>query len=189
MKKLVFLVSMMVAGATSLLAQSTDYKAFKVDVGGEYAIPSGDGAKAGIGFYLEPKYNITNNIAVGLKMETAIMAAESVAGASVDISAVNTYQFTGDYYFSNNYVRPFGGLGVGLYSLGSATFSAIDEEGNTADLTLDYGTKFGFAPRVGVLIGHFRLGLEYNVITGLESGVDKNYMALKLGWEIGGGKK
>ncbi len=189
MKKVLLLVAVLVAGIASANAQSENYKAFKVDVGALYGIPSGDGYTGGVGFYIEPKYNLNDNIALGLKMEWAIMGADDVEGMEVSISAIGSYQATADYYFGDSKVRPFVGLGAGIYSMGTAEVSAV---GAVEDdmMSVDYGSKFGFAPRVGVLMGHFRLGLEYNVITGIDSGLEsKNYLALKVGFEIGGGKK
>lgn len=193
MKKIILLVAILAAGFSASFAQ-LNYKAFKVDVGGLYAIPTGDGVKAGAGFYVEPKYNITDHIAAGFKMEWAIMGAEESEGVSVDISAVGSYQVTGDYYFGTSKVRPFAGLGMGIYSLGTATYKlSVDEEDFDMEgesEPVDFGNKFGFAPRVGILMSHFRVGLEYNIITGLDSKFDsKNYLALKVGFEIGGGKK
>ncbi len=193
MKKIFFILTVTLTSICSAFAQSSDYKAFKVDVGGLYAIPSGDGAKAGAGFYIEPKYNITNNIALGLKFESAIMAAAddvNIGGiatiSSLDISAVSTYQITGDYYFNENKVRPFAGLGLGIYNLGDIEFG-------TEEANFEIGSKFGFAPRAGILLGHFRLALEYNIITGVDTGLDafdnKNYLSFKVGFEIGGGRK
>ncbi|MBR8534370.1 outer membrane beta-barrel protein [Carboxylicivirga sediminis] len=189
MKKVLLLVAVLVAGIASANAQSENYKAFKVDAGALYAIPGGDGVKSGAGFYIEPKYNLTDNIALGLKMEWAVMGADDVDGMSVDISALGSYQVTGDYYFGDSKVRPFVGLGAGIYSMGTMEYSAVDAmDGNMG--TLDYGSKFGFAPRAGLLMGHFRLGLEYNVITGIDSALDsRNYLSFKVGFEIGGGKK
>ncbi len=72
--------------------------------------------------------------------------------------------------------------------MGSVEFSSMDA--NTDMEPIEYGSKFGFAPRAGLLLGHFRLGLEYNVITGVDSDLDsRNYMSIKVGFEIGGGKK
>lgn len=181
MKKLVLLFVMALA-VSSAFSQSENYKPFKVDAGFLYAIPGGDGVKSGAGFYLEPKYNINDNIALGLKLEVAVMGASDDLGTDVSITALKTYQLTGDYYFNQNRVRPFAGLGVGMYSLGSVEVGGVE--------VADFGTKFGFAPRVGLLIGHFRAGLEYNVITGIESGMEsRNYISMKIGFEIGGGKK
>jgi len=185
MRRLILLI-FAIAFFSSLFAQRAEYKAFKVDVGGLYAIPSGDGVKAGAGFYFEPKYNITDNIAAGLRMEWAMMGASDDLGDDVSISSLGSYLLTGDYYFNTKKVRPFAGLGVGLYSLGSIEFDDEVGEGE-----IDMGNKFGFAPRIGLLLGHFRLGLEYNVITGVDSDVfdSKNYLSFKFGFEIGGGKK
>ncbi|TLX71160.1 hypothetical protein E9993_21060 [Labilibacter sediminis] len=195
MKKILLILVVALATMSNSFAQSSDYKAFKVDVGGLYAIPAGEAAGAGAGFYLEPKYNVTNNIAVGLKMEWAVMGASSDFD-NVSISAIGSYQLTGDYYFTENKVRPFAGLGVGIYSLGSVDFDVeVDPfaEDFAVEESFDFGSKFGFAPRVGLLMGHFRAALEYNVITGVDTGFEdfdnKNYLSIKLGFEIGGGKK
>ncbi|WP_066629531.1 outer membrane beta-barrel protein [Labilibacter marinus] len=191
MKKILLILVVALATVATSFAQSTDYKPFKVDVGALYAIPGGEAVSAGAGFYLEPKYNVTNNIAVGLKMEWAIMGASSDYD-NVSISAVGSYQLTGDYYFSENKVRPFAGLGIGIYSLGSVETDVVSAAAGEDPFAYDFGSKFGFAPRVGLLMGHFRAALEYNVITGIDTGIseldNKNYLSIKLGFEIGGGK-
>ena len=188
MKKVLLLVAVLVAGIVSANAQSENYKAFKVDLGLLYAIPGGDGITGGIGYYLEPKYNLTDNIALGLKLEGAVMGADDISGASASITALGSYQLTGDYYFGDSKVRPFLGLGTGIYSMGSIDYDfSLDADSN---MSLDYGSKFGFAPRAGLLLGHFRVAMEYNVITGIEDPLpSRNYLSFKVGFEIGGGKK
>ncbi|MBS2210350.1 outer membrane beta-barrel protein [Carboxylicivirga mesophila] len=198
MKKVLLLVAVLVAGIASANAQSENYKAFKVDVGTLYAIPGAEEMASGLGFYIEPKYNMTDNLALGLKMEWAIMGAADEY--DVDISALGTYQLTGDYYFGDSKVRPFVGLGAGIYAMGSVTASNTQMSiggvtVDAGDLMVDevmpeFGTKFGFAPRAGLLLGHFRLGLEYNIITGIDDVLpSRNYLSFKVGFEIGGGKK
>ena len=194
MKRFFLFFALVFAALTTSFAQSTSYKAFKVDVGGLYAIPSGDGIKAGVGFYLEPKYNINDNIALGLKMEWALMGASDKLGSNASVSTLGTYQLTGDYYFNTNKIRPFAGLGLGIYNLGTVEFSAnLNETDDAITINgdpIDYGSKFGFTPRVGLLMGHFRVALEYNAIMGVDDVLDsKNYLSFKLGFEIGGGKK
>ncbi len=190
MKKILLIALVAVLGIAQASAQSENYKAFKVDVGMLYGLPSGEAFDAGIGFYLEPKYNVTDNIAVGLKMEWAVLGGSDELGSDVSISAINTYQLTGDYYFNTNKVRPFAGLGIGIYGLGSMDYDATTDY-YTISESYDLGSKFGFAPRVGLLMGHFRAALEYNVITGVDTDIvdSKNYLSIKLGFEIGGGKK
>ncbi len=169
--------------STTIFAQSENYKAFKVDLGVLYGLPSGDIYSSGIGFYLEPKYNVSDDIALGLRLEWAVLGAGDALG-DASISALSSYLLTGDYSFGEGTVRPYVGLGMGLYSFGS-----ISVDFGTGSGSLDMGTKFGLSPRAGVVLGHFKVGLDYNLITGLEEGVKANYLALKVGFVIGGGPK
>ena len=186
MKKLLFVISLF-AACTAAQAQSTMYKPVKVDL----ALGYGFGNAKGIVLSLEPKYNIKDQIAVGLRMEGAILAGMDVedggADADVSISAISSYLVTGDYYLSNNSFRPLVGLGTGIYSMGSVGVSTSDD--NLEDATVDVGNRFGLAPRVGFEVGHFRMGLEYNLITGQPENFNRNYFTTKIGFFFGGGKR
>src|SRR5690242_20431543 len=111
--------------------KESDLKPFKVDVSLGYAIPGGSGAKGGVLFVVEPKYAVAPNIAVGLRMEAAVMARAQVVDGeamSADVKAAGSYLATADYYFTDNYnFRPFGGIGAGIFTLASAS---VDESGN-----------------------------------------------------------
>lgn len=213
MKKIVLLVVFFaVAGTAAVKAQ--DFKPFRVGLGLGYARPAGDGAKAGVLFYLEPSYRINDKIAVGLKLETAIMLRATTLIQSGQttiydgkISAAGSYTVNGQYYFSNNGFRPFVGLGFGLYSLASADvsgFSNGNQQGSNQSATVSGGNKFGFYPRVGFDAGHFTMNLEYNIIgassetiqvdnngTVTTGKVDtkNNYLGLRIGFFIGGGRR
>lgn len=113
--------------SSSTMAQSeSDLKPFKVDVSLGYAIPGGTGAKGGVLFAIEPKYAVISNLAVGLRMEAAVIARFSGYDAegsvnSASVKAAGSYLATADYYFSDNYsLRPFAGAGAGIFSLASA---------------------------------------------------------------------
>jgi opacity protein-like surface antigen len=183
------------------MAQSNSgLKPFKVDVSLGYAIPGGSGAKAGVLFAVEPKYAVMSQLAVGLRMEAAVIARFSGYDAegypnNATVKAAGSYLATGDYYFTDNYsFRPFAGAGAGIFSLASA------EVNSNADV-ISAGTKFGGMIRAGIEMSHFRLGVEYNIVpstkfTGLDNNGDpatltsKNgYLGIKLGVCIGGGKK
>lgn len=169
-------------------AQEQVFKPFKVDIAAGYAIPGGKGSKAGAVFAIEPKYAVNDNISLGLRLELAATArgyVENGQAFSGDVKASASYLATGDYYFTTNKFRPFAGVGVGLYSLASATFDDSMEEVNEDDLTT--GSKFGFAPRAGFEYGHFRTALEFNAI-GKSGNVSDNYLSIKLGFSIGGGR-
>lgn len=182
MKKIFTLLGISILFLNVLFGQAENYKAFKVDLGMGYAAGMGD-LDGGLLWYLEPKYNLTDNIAVGVKLEQAALVA--VANGKTAVLAVATYQLTGDYYFGDAKVRFFGGLGMGMYGL--ASVSIEDSQGNVETVDIGGESVFGLSPRVGVLLGHFRLGLEYNLI--FAEIVNPNYLGIKLGFEIGGGKK
>ncbi len=184
MKKLFFIAAAILMFSAVTFGQS--YKPFKVGLGALYAIPTGDGAGGGVGFYLEPKYNLNDKFDMGLLIESALLASD-VDGASASISGVTSYSLTGDYMMGSGKTRPFVGLGLGIYSLGSVDWDVAGQTGS-----VDFGSKFGFSPRVGINLSHFQLQLQYHIITGQSSDiikVSKNYLAIKIGVEFGGGLK
>lgn len=205
MKKLLVLVAF---SLMSVCTFAQDYKAFRWGLGLGYAAPGGggDGAKGGVLLYTEPSYRINDQIAVGLRMEVAVMARVAVSGTSTnstadaEVKANGSYTINGQYYFGASSFRPFAGLGFGVFSLASATASA-NSSGTTSNGTVAGGTEIGFYPRVGFDVGHFTMNLEYNIIPktdgiaadsqGNLSNVEikNSYLGFKLGFFIGGGKK
>jgi len=199
------LAILILSSAISLSTKGQDQEAvqlkpFKVDLSIGYAIPGGEGTKGGILFALEPKYAVIPNLSVGLRMEAAIIAQFSgydEDGNVMDtkVKAAGSYLATGDYYFTNNYAfRPFAGAGAGIYSVAAM-------EVNSQNGKISGGSKFGQLVRAGFEAGHFRVGLEYNIVpkttyegynadgdyvTGLSS--SNNYMGIKIGVCFGGGR-
>lgn len=84
-------------------SQSQNYKAFKAELLVGYAMLMGTGR--GLGLSFEPKYNISDNIAVGIKAEAAALAAISNSSSGV-VSVVTSYSLTGEYYLGDRMVRP-----------------------------------------------------------------------------------
>ena len=192
MKKITFSILFLFAIA---IANAQTFKPFKVDLSTGYAIPSGKGAKGGILFALEPKYAVMDALSVGLRLEGAVMArgrsTDNAEEIEVDVKASASYLATADYYFSNSTVRPFAGAGVGLFSLAGAS----GDEDNVG--VSGASSKFGGMLRAGAEIGHFRIGVEYNLVgntdlkdaTNQTIGTAKNsYIGIKLGAVIGGGR-
>ncbi|HEY4148033.1 MAG TPA: hypothetical protein VGM41_03855 [Chitinophagaceae bacterium] len=204
MKKGLFLI----AGLMSILATQAqigggDYKPFKVDVAFGAAIPSGSGSKGGVLFAIEPKYAVMPMLSVGLRIEGAVVARGFVSSdgqyASGSASAAASYLVTGDYYIpTGTPFRPFGGVGVGVYDIASAS---VDESSSSSSASYGASSKVGGLVRAGFEIGHFRLGLEYNLVgktditsvdgLGNSSTVSSknSYMGVKIGFFIGGGKQ
>lgn len=203
-----FLVILSVSSILSMSANAqdkseptSDLKPFKVDVSVGYAIPGGEGAKGGILFAVEPKYAVIPNLAVGLRMEAAIVARfngydENGDAMNASVKGAASYLATGDYYFTNNYAfRPFVGGGAGIFSIASVEVNSTSGE-------ISGGSKFGGMTRAGIEASHFRFGIEYNIVpkttfegydadgnykTGLTS--NNSYIGIKLGVCIGGGRR
>jgi outer membrane protein W len=171
-----FLVVFLSSLLTVKFTNAQTYKRFKVDVTTGYANPTGQvgDISGGLNFSIEPKYNITDQIAVGIKREAALLIAGSSNGGDGKIALLQSTSLTGEYYYGEGKVRPFGGIGLGFYA--GTTF---DSDGNSSTGE----SVFGFAPRAGLQFSHFRLGVEYNIIK------DSNYFAIKIGATIGGGRK
>jgi len=197
----IFILSATISLSSKGQEDAVHLKPFKVDLSVGYAIPGGTGVKGGIIFAFEPKYAVIPNLAVGLRMEGAIIAKFS--GYDEDGNAMDTkvkvagsYLATGDYYFTNNYaLRPFVGAGAGIFSIAGIEVNSSSEK-------ISGGSEFGGMVRGGIEAGHFRLGLEYNIVpkttfegydsngnyvTGLTS--SNNYIGIKIGACIGGGRK
>ncbi len=187
MKKALLIVIAMTFVSFSSFSQS--YSPFQLYVGFGYAVPSGGG---GVLIDIEPAYRINDQMAVGLRLETALMAKE-VNDVSASISAVGSYTVNGKYYLSDSGFRPYVGLGLGIYSLGNFE---IDTNGNGSG-GIDVGSKFGFYPRIGFDAGHFNMNLDYNIVgkSTLEDGlggtageVKNTYIGIRVGFFLFGGE-
>ncbi len=185
---------------TQTYSQSeSEYNPIKVDLSLGYALPSGSGAKGGALFVFEPKYSFLDNVSVGIRVETAVMARgiESSNGSNssnTEIKASGSYIVTGDYYFtSNRSFRPFVGTGLGMFRLAAATVATAGAD--VSELKVKFGAMF----RTGFEVSWLRVGLEYNMIpdskftsqtgTPTEFAYKNSYIGMKLGVCLGGKKK
>ena len=162
-------------------AQSTMFKPFKVDLNLGFAAPQGSGTKGGVIFSLEPKYGVTNQIDIGLRLAIAGTARGVSDGnggfTSATVKANASYLLTGDYFFTNTSARPFVGAGLGAFTFASATGD------NNTSTVIPAATKFGELIRGGVEVGHLRLGIEYDFVP------DQNgFFGATIGVKIGGGR-
>jgi len=141
MKK-VLMTALILASVISSNAQSTVFKPFKVDLALGYAMPGGSGSKGGVLFAVEPKYAVNDNIALGLRMEAAVMARAVTNSTgdefTGDVKASGSYLLTADYYFNTNSFRPFAGIGTGIFSN-----AAVAVNSGTAESEVAASTKFG----------------------------------------------
>ncbi|MDF9795021.1 opacity protein-like surface antigen [Catalinimonas alkaloidigena] len=189
MKKFVLSVLSMMLVAS--IASAQDYKPFKLGLGLGYAKPGSGGG--GILVDLEPAYRINDDIAVGLRIESAVMAKISPDGTEASASANGSYTVNGQYYLTSSKVRPYVGAGVGVYMLAAVSASDTNAE-------VGGGSEIGFYPRLGLDIGNFNINIDYNIISSSESvmadgsgtttGKIKNsYMGIRIGGYMFGGRR
>lgn len=190
MKKIYFTAIALIAFAN---VYSQEKGKFRVGLDVGYAIPASGGG--GVLFSIEPKYNIADNMNVGLRFGAAATgrnvsnaSGESDGKVSTNMSYVGTY----DYYFTNfgGAIVPYVGAGLGFYTYGDLEFKS-----NDASLNVD--GQFGGLLRAGFEYSKFRAGLEYNMvpksdikgISGQDLGTSTNsYFGLHIGFFLGGGK-
>ncbi len=187
MKKLVLFGAIIALGLTNVNAQEKG----KIRVGLDLGYSGGSGG-GGVLVNIEPKYNISDNMNVGLRLGAAAFARSlegNGAEVDLDVATNGNYLATFDYYFNNgnSSLAPYLGAGLGIYSLAKANFSSA---GTSATVRAE--NEFGGMVRGGVEIGKFRLGVEYNIVpkTDLDAGVSSknSYLGVSLGFYVGGGK-
>ncbi|GAB3696633.1 hypothetical protein GCM10027592_19970 [Spirosoma flavus] len=182
----------------TLSAHAQEFKKFKVNLSLGYARPLSSGSTAGVLLSLEPKYGLSDNLDLGLRAELATIAtAYDVNGrdGTVDVKAMGSYLLTGTYLFTTNNFRPYIGAGVGIYSLAGGTVVVTNGQAND-NYVIVAESKFGGMLRVGFKAGHFNMGAEFNLIPNSTSTVlntrinsQNNYLGVKVGFDIGGGRK
>ncbi|MNQ79575.1 hypothetical protein D3C85_945230 [compost metagenome] len=162
-------------------------------------VPTGGGGGGMLS--IEPKYNIEDNMNVGLRIGGAGIARdiESNAGGSTtaEISANSSFIGTYDYYLdSGNSFVPYIGAGLGYYSIANVEFDDSDMESDVV-LNPEASGEMGGLVRLGFEWGKFRMGVEYNFIpdstlqnnNGDSIGtVSNSYAGIHLGFFLGGGK-
>jgi outer membrane protein X len=193
--KLAAFVLLAALGSTAH-AEAQNYQPIRMDLALVMALNgSGDVNAWGAGLAVEPKYNLTDQLALGLRLEYTGLVSESYTLAGLDLSlsarAVLAILAKADYYFTTSSTRPFIGLGAGYYSIGSS------DVGSTG-LSAEAFGGFGVFPQFGVNFGHFRLAVGYHAIFGeaqtvVVAGIapptlSKNYVAFEIGGTFGGGR-
>ena len=183
MKWLIFII---VCAFISIPSQAQLYKPFKISVTLGSIRENKDGGPT---YALEPSFRINDKYAIGLKLEGSVTMVKDSP-----IKLRGSKSINAQYYFSTGAMRPFAGIGAGMY--------------NVSDLTGCYDQcqyeddKIGFYPRVGFDYKHLTIVADYNLMSPVKlttqgdllSGpsvnfVNGNYLSLRLGITIGGGKK
>jgi outer membrane protein X len=137
-------------------------------------------------FYAEPAYQFSENLLIGFRIEDAAMTRGISTSSNDHLSSTVSFTLNGQHYFSDNYARPFIGLGFGIYSMAPVISGNTSNERQNAGS----GTSFGLYPRVGIDVGHLNLTVDYNVIPSYDVPRDRkvvnSYLAMKAGFSFGG---
>jgi len=195
MKKLIFSALFVFA---AILSQAQEEGKFRVGLNLGGAFPSGG---FGVMGDLEAKYNLSDNMNVGIRFGSAALVKDieqDGAGDPIeaDVSAQGSYLGTFDYYFPlSGSFTPFVGAGAGIVSIAAVSIEDGDDE---EDFTgLDASSKFGGMLRGGFEAGKFRLTMEYNLVPkstieavdGTELGeVGNGFFGVTIGFFVGGGR-
>ena len=175
MRSIVILTLCFVLGLFPVFAQ----EAGKFRTGFEIGYCGPPHGEIGLLQTIELKYNLQNNMSVGLNEEVALMIKNKSYNANVFSLSV-TY----DYYFHSESSRfsPFIGTGLGYY------FCVVEH-------FADGLTKFnnpGCSFRVGFELSKFRMSVNYNLNRKTSKKNEwiyhNDYISFNTGFYLGGGK-
>ncbi|AUD02552.1 hypothetical protein [Spirosoma pollinicola] len=177
---------------------------FKMTLAGGYASPLNTGengfAKAGVVYSIEPQFELSKNLEVGLRFEQAFIQRSEALKNDIyyasKAKSIMSGAVTANYVISTSTgLKPFVGLGAGLY-YADASSQTFQSSGNPS-VTYPLPTTFavGGLGRVGVKYKILHLEAAYNLVsntsvknaaTGLTLKADNSYLSLKAGITIGG---
>lgn len=192
-KNILFIVALLLLFTNSYSQKKAGFR-----VGLDFGFVPANGGGGAL-FSIEPKYNIKDNMNVGLRLGAAAVIRDinnSGATTTAKVAANGSYVGTYDYYFnkSGKTFVPYIGAGAGYYTLANVEFN---DSANSDNVALDAKGKMGGLVRGGFEWGKFRMGVEYNLIpdsdlqdiNGVTTGtVSNSYVGIHLGFYLGGGK-
>lgn len=129
-------------------------------VGASLAISDRNGA----GVATEIKVARGRHLELGGRVDIAVMFGGAVGGATLPFGLAAAALAKVDYRPGGGAVRPFVGLGAGVYSMGSHTI--VTEPDGTTGVSTTSGRYLGVAPSLGLTLGRLRLAATYHAIRG-----------------------
>ena len=188
-----------IASSTSAFAEAENYDHVRVDAGmtGSF-VAVGD--RNGAGFVTEIKANVHDQLAIGGRVEIAMMfGGHADPDTRLDFAMAACGLLKGEYFPVDGIVRPFFGAGIGAYTIGSQSVRNSDDSTVIEEAT---GRYFGVAPQVGIDVGPVRFAATYNAILGatlevrrtiggttMTEELSQNYLSLELSFRFSGGRK
>lgn len=196
----VVVLAVIAASSRGADAESAHYEQIRVDAGMTVASVAISG-RNGAGFASEIKAMVHDHVAVGGRVEVAVMFGGVIGEDELplDIAMAACGLVDVEVYGGTGVVRPFIGFGVGAYTIGSQT---IESGPNTSGISSRTGRYLGMAPQAGVDLGRVRLAATYHAILGADlevrqmvgtveqrSTVSQNWLSLELSFRFGGGRR
>jgi hypothetical protein len=192
-----------VAGLCALVgearAESEHYEQIRVDAG-MTGSSVGVSDRNGVGFVAEIKVNQHDNVAIGGRVELAVMFGGQIGDEDLPFGMSASGLVKAEYLLGTGTVRPFAGIGAGMYSMASHTI--VGDDMGTSGISTTTGRYFGIAPNVGLDLGRLRLAATYNAIVGTSveyrwttGGVahretySPDYLSLEVSFRFGGGRR
>lgn len=143
--------------------------------------------RSGTGFVVEIKGRAREHLAIGGRVELAVMFGGHVASADLPFGMSACGLVKAEYDAGRGAVRPFAGLGAGVYAASAYTIDGGDISSTT-------GHYVGVAPELGVDLGRVRVAATYNAILGTSveyrAGAQRatyspSYLSLELSFRFG----
>jgi hypothetical protein len=193
-------IAIVVCSSSTAIADSEHFEQIRVD-GGLTGSSVGVSDRDGVGMVTEIKGMVHDNLAIGGRVEVAMMFGGHVGQDALPLNFAMAAcgLLKAEVYAGSGQIRPFVGLGVGGYTIGSQT---IDAGPNTAGIQSAVGRYIGIAPQLGVDLGRVRLAATYNALVGASlevhdvvgttmrtSRMSQNYLSLELSFQFAGGRK
>lgn len=197
------LLAVLLVVSNFIFSQEAEKFRVGIDLGWTLPVQGGGGFMGSI----EPKYNVADNMNIGLRYSGAIMAKDvkfedAENSNNLKIAGNGSLMATYDYYFNDGSSRfaPYVGGGIGGVKLANISLDGGTDASPVAGTDNEYKPKstYGGLLRAGFEYGKFRMGIEYNLIPkteikggelGLSNGEVKNsYFAFHIGFYFGGGK-
>lgn len=188
----------------SATASAQEFKPFKLNISIGYAQPDGKGGKGGFAYSIEPKYGVGDHLDIGIRLEQAFLAQSITTvgnNTRADVKALTSGLLTATYLLGTGSIRPFVGVGGGVYNIGETDVAFTTTSGGTVAITDRYyiasANKFGGMVRAGIKAGHLTLAAEYNALASSSSNkslstvVERkdSYVGFKVGIDLGGGRR
>lgn len=173
-----------------------EFKKLRVGIGAGYGVTSptffNSQSQSSPMIYFEPSYRLNDLISIGLRLE----AIGQITGSGLNVASYSTnFQY---YFLSGNAFRPFAGFGIGYFKPRYQADGFYSYTSRLEDISV------GFYPRIGFDWDHLTITFDANLVTRSNAlivppafsgnpaslnDLNATYFALKIGVNIGGGKK